>query len=417
MKPERIVHLGLGAFFRAHQGFYTAKAADSAGWGIVAYTGRDPKQAELMSAQNCQYTLITRSASGDSFEVIGSVVRAEPGSNVEDFISTVANPATAVITLTITEAGYQVFGQELADSALGRLAIALKQRLSNNGEPLALVSCDNLPANGEVLKRALQQLGADFGQEFLDYLDRCSFVTTSIDRITPQTTAEDEALVQQSTGFADKTPVVTEPFSDWVLSGDFPLGRPAWETAGARFVADIEPFENRKLWLLNGAHSLIAFLGSHLGHQTVDQAIADPEVFNGVNLFWDEAANHLDQELLNVSGYRNALLDRFSNPRIGYRLAQIAQQGLSKISVRIVPVAIAELNAGRHPAGALEALAAWICFVRSGAEIVDARKSEIDSASTPAELVALISELSVWPEFVEQVLDRALQLENQLVTR
>ena len=417
MRPERIVHIGLGAFFRAHQAFFTAKASDSSNWGIVAYTGRNPKQAELMSAQGCKYTLVTRSATSDSFEVIDSVVRAGPGSNLDDFIATVASPATAIVTLTITEAGYQPTTQPLTETALGRLALALNQRASSNMAALALVSCDNLPNNGQVLKRALGRLGAELGRDFQHYLECCSFVATSIDRITPQTTTEDVANVQQQTGFADQTPVITEPFSDWILAGDFPLGRPAWESAGARIVADIEPFENRKLWLLNGAHSLIAFLGHHLGHQTVDQAIADPHVLNAVNQLWDEAATHLDEDLLDITGYRKALLERFSNPRIGYRLSQIAQQGLSKLLVRIVPVAVAELEAGRHPVGALEAIAAWVCFVRSGVEIIDARQSEIESASTPEELVALISELAAWPEFVKQVLNRALQLDSQLVKR
>jgi fructuronate reductase len=211
--------------------------------------------------------------------------------------------------------------------------------------------------------------------------------------------------------------VVTEEFSDWVLSGDFPLGRPNWESAGARFVDEIEPFENRKLWLLNGAHSLLSFLGQQRGHQRVDEAIQDPEILAAVNSFWDEAAHHLDEDLLQVRSYRKALLERFSNPRIGYRLTQIAQEGLSKLLVRIVPVATKELAAGRNPEGCAQAIASWIWLMQSGREINDARAAEIRKASSPRELIALLPELVPYTEFVDQVLERALELESQLVER
>lgn len=417
MKPERIVHLGLGAFFRAHQAYYTAKASDGANWGIVAYTGRSSEQSDLMNAQGCRYTLITRAADGDSFETIDSVVRSAPGADIEDLKETLANPAIAIVTLTITEAGYQINDLNLPNTALGRLALALNHRFVETGLPIALVPCDNLPANGEVLKAALLKLGEQLGAAFLDYLSTVSFVTTSIDRITPKTQPEDIALVLKATSVKDQIPVVTEEFSDWVLSGEFPLGRPNWESAGARFVEDIEPFENRKLWLLNGAHSLMSFLGQQRGHETVDEAIADPEILAAVNRFWDEAANHLDEELLQIRSYRKALLERFSNPRIGYRLTQIAQEGLSKLIVRIVPVALRELAEGRYPQGCAEAIASWVWLMQSGRELRDARAAEIEAANGPHELIALVSDLQSQPEFVAKVLDRATELETQLIER
>lgn len=417
MKPERIVHLGLGAFFRAHQAYYTAMASDSANWGIVAYTGRSSEQSDLMNAQDCKYTLITRRTEGDSFQAIDSVVRAVPGADLADLMKTLANPEIAIVTLTITEAGYQITNLNLEESALGRLALALNHRFIETGLPIALVPCDNLPANGEVLRAGLEELGAQLGEGFLGYLEDLSFVTTSIDRITPKTQPEDVEIVREATGALDQIPVVTEEFSDWVLSGEFPLGRPNWESAGARFVAEIEPFENRKLWLLNGAHSLMSFLGQQRGHELVSEAIADPEILEAVNSFWDEASRHLDEDLLQIVSYRKALLERFSNPRIGYRLTQIAQEGLSKLSVRIVPVALRELESGRDPRGCAEAIASWVWLVRSGKELSDARAQEIQAAETAAELLALLPGLSNHPGFVATVLDRALQLETQLVER
>lgn len=418
MKPERIVHLGLGAFFRAHQAFYTQHASDGDQWGIVAYTGRSSEQADLLNSQDCKYTLITRSADQDTFELVDAVVRVEPASNLEDLIQTIANPNIALVTLTITEAGYQPSAAQLGESALGRLLLGLRARYET-GTKIALVPCDNLPSNGLVLKNALLSLAKGEDSGFIEYLNSLSYVTTSIDRITPKTIQADIDLVLQQTGFSDRSPVVTEPFRDWVLEGDFPLGRPKWESAGARFVSQIEPFENRKLWLLNGAHTLMALFGQLRGHQSVDQAIQDEEVLHEVNRFWDEAATHLDEELLEVVAYRKALLERFSNPRIGYQLAQIAQESLNKLSVRIAPVALLELQAGRVPSGAVTAIASWLWFVSSNPELKDSRSAEIKSAKSDLELIALISkELAANEQFVAAVMDQAnqfKQLQSQTV--
>ncbi len=412
MKPERIVHLGLGAFFRAHQAFYTQRASDAEQWGIVAYTGRSSEQADLLNSQDCKYTLITRDVSGDSFETIDSVVRAVPASDLDDLVKTLANPNIALVTLTITEAGYQPSGSELSESALGRLLLGLKARFAT-GAKIALVPCDNLPSNGLVLKSALKRLAQSEDQGFIEYLDSLSYVTTSIDRITPKTTQADIDLVFEKTGFRDSSPVVTEPFRDWVLEGEFPLGRPKWESAGARFVSEIEPFENRKLWLLNGAHTLMALFGTLRGHQSVDQAIEDPEVLEEVNRFWDEAASHLDEQLLEVVAYRKALLERFSNPRIGYQLSQIAQESLNKLSVRIAPVALLELKAGRIPQGAVTAIASWIWFVANTSELKDSRAQEIRSANGDLELIALVSgELAENQDFVAGVINTANQFKS-----
>ncbi len=187
---------------------------------------------------------------------------------------------------------------------------------------------------------------------------RVSFVSTSVDRITPRTTAADIDALHARSARRDETPVFTEPFADWVLSGGFPGGRPEWEAAGARFVADIAPWERRKLWLLNGAHTLLSLAGPRGGFETVAEAIADPVLRDAVGRFWDEACHHLPDGL-DLAAYRTALLERFDNPRIEHRLAQIAQDGDRKVRLRIVPVAEAELAAGRTASGCGFAIAAW----------------------------------------------------------
>ena len=161
-------------------------------------------------------------------------------------------------------------------------------------------------------------------------------------------------------GYRDSSPVVAEPFSSWVLSGEFPAGRPRWEDAGALFVDDIEPYENRKLWLLNGAHSLLAYAGQVRGHATVAQALADPACRHAVEAFWDEAEANLPAEGLDIPAYRAALLARFGNARIAHHLAQIAMDGTTKLRMRAVPVLRAERAAGRTGAAAALMIAAWL---------------------------------------------------------
>lgn len=392
----RIVHIGLGAFHRAHQAWYTAKTPGN--WGIAAFTGRSAAAAQALAAQDGRYTLVTRGPQEDQFEVIDSIVAAHDGNDLELLTQKLADPATAILTLTITEAGYrmapgsgaprlnegdaavaadlaalaQAFdGRVFAPSGLGpaqlalrtvpaRILVGLAARRDADGWPLAVVSCDNLPDNGTVAATAILTLAERIDAQLASWIrEHVSFVDTSIDRITPRTTEADLATVAAATGFADASPVVTEPFSSWVLCGDFPAGRPEWEKAGAQFVSELEPFERRKLWLLNGAHTLMSFAGQLRGHGTVAQALADPQVSAWVEEFWDAAANHLQEPELQIPAYRQALRERFENPRIAHYLAQIAADGSIKLAARALPVYRAETAAGRDGTPALRLLAAW----------------------------------------------------------
>ena len=423
---ERIVHIGLGAFHRAHQAWFTAQVDTEKQWGIVAFTGRSAKAAEELASQDGLFTLITRSEAGDEFEVIDSIVRAEDGNDTEAFTSAIANPQTAIVTLTITEAGYGMDASGHVDTVnppatLHRLAVALETRRRVNGQPIAVVSCDNMPSNGALLKVAMGDLFASFGAESVAWMNaNVSFVSTSIDRITPKTTEADIATVLAETGWDDCSPVVTEPFRDWVLEGDFPLGRPAWENAGARFVDHIEPFENRKLWLLNGSHSLLAYAGQLRGHETVAQAIADETCLEWVEEFWNEAVQHLPADGLDLPNYRAALLGRFRNGKIAHRLAQIAIDGSTKLRVRIAPTAKYELAAARDAKGCAVAIRAWVEFVIAKTGRVEdsqaqailhvyssTRDIEADREQLVSRLVAIIdSELAGNADFMDLVLNR-----------
>lgn len=375
--PVRIVHLGLGAFHRSHQAWYTARAADAAQWGIAAYSGRSAALAEALNAQDGLYTLVIRSEDDDRAERVDSIVRAHAGWEFPRFLTDVAAPATAILSLTITEAAYSS-GETAADAAvlralaegvepstleprtaLGRVVVALEARRRAGGGPLALVSCDNLPDNGGVLRDAVAAL-ADAVPELRAWVDDAvSFVSGSVDRITPRLTDAETAVLSERYG--DLAPVVTEPFSDWVISGAFPAGRPQWETAGVRFTDELETWEARKLWLLNGAHTLLAALGRLRNHRTVAEAIADAECLRAVDAYWDEACRHLPAEL-ELPEYRTALLERFRNPRIRHLLAQIALDADTKMRVRIAPVAERERAAGRTAAACAAVVAAWLAI-------------------------------------------------------
>ncbi|ALE07898.1 oxidoreductase [Arthrobacter sp. ERGS1:01] len=442
--PVRIVHLGLGAFHRAHQAWYTQHASDAAEWGIAAFTGRRPDAAVALAAQDGLFTLIERAEGGDSFELMTSIVEAHDGADVATLARLVAAPATAIVTLTITEAAYNLASNGALDTAnpavaadietlkaavsndgandggepgwavtaAGRLVQALDARRRSGAGPIAVVSCDNLAHNGAAARAAIVPLAEAADAELGAWIaENVSFVGTSVDRITPRTTDAEIALVAAGTGFADSSPVVTEPFRDWVLSGDFPAGRPDWESAGAVFVENIEAFENRKLWLLNGAHSLMAYAGQLRGHTTVAQALADPVCEAMIEDFWDEAERNLPAEGLGIPAYRAALRDRFSNSRIAHYLAQIAMDGSSKLRMRAVPVLKAERAAGRTGEAAARMIAAWVAFLRqgrlNGAEIADAAAAELGAAlALPAgedlrALVAILdADLAAEPEVV-----------------
>ncbi len=403
--PVRIVHLGLGAFHRAHQAWYTAAAGD--GWGIAAFSGRSAEAANVLARQDGLYTLVERGPDADTASVISSIVEAVDGSRLDRLDELVAAPSTAVVTLTITEAGYRLgrdgrpdeedplVAADLAGavprSSLGRLVGALAARRRTDA-PLAIVPCDNLPANGDLLRVGLLAFAERRDPGLASWMgENVSFVSTSVDRITPRLDDADRDIAARLIGWEDSAPVVTEPFSDWVLSGSFPAGRPAWEIAGARFVDTIAPFEHRKLWLLNGAHSLLAYLGQIRGFRLVSDAITDDACRESVLQFWDEARQTLDDETLDLDNYCAALLERFGNTRIRHHLAQIGIDGATKLRLRVAPIARAERAAGRDAHGAARAIAAWVAVIRSDRYGADSAAAAIASCEgDPRRLLALL---------------------------
>ncbi|MDR6867105.1 fructuronate reductase [Microbacterium resistens] len=366
--PPRAVHLGLGAFHRAHQAWYTQRANDArvpadgavngavnddGPWGIVAFTGRTPDAALRLSAQDGVYTLAERSADGDRTETVQSIVRAVPGSDDRAWLAAVADPEVSVLTVTVTETGYRP-----GSGPPERIARALAARRAAGAGPLAVVSCDNLLGNGRVLRDAvLARAGTDAGW----IADAVSFVDTVVDRITPATTPADIDAVRALTGLDDPAAVVTEPFSEWVLAGAFPAGRPAWEAGGARFVPDVRPYEERKLWLLNAAHSYLAAAGRLAGCDTIAEAFAVPSLRAATEALWADHRAVIDLPPGEVDAWLDALRVRFDNPRIAHRLDQIRRDSTAKIPVRLLAPLTRRETAGLGAGDAQHAaLDAWI---------------------------------------------------------
>lgn len=387
--PVRMAHLGLGAFHRSHQAWWTGAVGRADPWGIAAFTGRSAANATALRAQDGLYTLLVRGPEADAAELVTAIARATDGADTAAFSGCLADPAVRLLTLTVTEAGYRQTaegGLDHADPAVaadiaalspsraglplrtapGRVVAGLCARRRADAGAIALVPCDNLSGNGEALRQVLMELAAATDPALAAWIaESVSFVSTVVDRITPRATEEDLATVIRLTGWADRVPVVTEPFSEWVLAGDFPGGRPPWEEAGARFVADVTPYERRKLWLLNGAHSILAYAGLLRGHRTIADAYADERCRAFVDDWWAEAARHLPPSVGSTSGeYQRELAERFANRRIRHLLDQVAADGSQKLRMRAVPVLRRERADGRRGTAALRMIACWIAYLR-----------------------------------------------------
>lgn len=378
-----VVHLGIGAFHRAHQAVYFDDLIARSGgdWRILGVSLRAPGVRDQLAPQDGLYTLVERDGTDERCRVIGSVagvlVAAEAPAAV---IAALATPTTRLVSLTVTEKGYchdPVSGgidwahpdvvhdcahPAAPRSAIGFLAAGLAQRMASGGGPVTVMSCDNLPSNGAVLKAVLHDFLARTAPDVAAWLDKhCRFPATMVDRIVPATTEADIERLAERLGAVDRGMVKAEPFSQWVIEDDLAGPRPDLAGVGAQLVADVRPFELAKLRMLNGSHSTIAYLGLFHGHQTVDQAMADPRIAPVVDSLMEEAAASLPPVPgLEPADYAGALKARFHNNALAHRLAQIAMDGSQKLPQRLLGT-IADLHAaGRTPRAAATGVAAWM---------------------------------------------------------
>jgi fructuronate reductase len=358
--PIRMAHLGLGAFHRSHQAWYTHCAnlasESTQEWGIAAFTGRSPQAAQALNAQNDMYTLVERYPEKDTAHVVDVISAAHDGSS-DAWNQAIADSSVALLTTTITEAGY-------SGHAPKRIADGLSARRKADGRPITLVACDNMPDNGLLLRERVREACDAATGRWME--DNVSFVSSVVDRITPATTPDVVNTVHELLGVRDDCPVVAEPYSEWVLSGEFLEGRPNWEVAGARFVDDVRPFEDRKLWLLNAGHSMLAYGGLLRGIGTVHEAFADPVLRERLEALWAEQRESIPLGADEIDVWLGGLRTRFANSRISHSLQQISRDGTFKLGPRVLEP-IERRQAAGHRAGEeqLNVLADWVRVVET----------------------------------------------------
>ena len=382
-----IVHLGIGAFHRAHQAIYTddAIARNAGAWGICGVSLRSPDVRDRMRPQDGLYTAVEKSPAGVSRRIIGSVREVlflDAERNTID--ARLADRATRIVTLTVTEKGYchdpatgrlnfahRDIAHDRANprepvSVVGLLVAALAARREKSSGPLTIVCCDNLPHNGRVLRDLVAAFAETRDAALARWIEQnASFPSTMIDRIVPATTAADIADNDAALALHDAAPVVFEPFKQWVIEDQFVTERPKWEAGGAQFVADVAPFEAMKLRLLNASHSAFAYLGFLAGHEFIYHVAAEPAFVTFMRRFMnDEVTPTLEIPLgIDVAAYRDALVRRFANPALPHRTQQIAMDGSQKLPQRLLATARDNLAAGRAMPLLTLAVAGWMRYV------------------------------------------------------
>ncbi|WP_417207836.1 mannitol dehydrogenase family protein [Antarctobacter sp.] len=382
---EGIVHIGLGAFHKAHQAVYTDDALAAAGgdWRIVGVSLRSAAPAEELSPQDGRYTLIERSVDSSRARVVGSMSRALClKTDRPAVLEALCAPSTRIVSITVTEKGYGLnratggidpshpaIAADLArpdapEGLAGLLVWALAERRRRGVPPFTVLCCDNLPENGHLVRSLLTDMARHCAPDLVDHLTRdVAFPCTMVDRITPARSPDTLALAQAMTGLEDRATVETEAFRQWVIEDRFPTGRPAWETGGALFVPDVRPFEDMKLRMLNGSHSMLAYTGFLAGHKYVRDVMGDSALSQLVTRHLEAAASTLDPlPGVDFAQYTKQLTARFANPHLGHETYQIAMDGSEKMPQRIFAPALDGFDKGQPLEAFAFATAAWMRY-------------------------------------------------------
>ena len=381
-----IVHLGVGAFHRAHQAVYTDAVLRRSGgaWGICGVSLRSDRVRNALAEHDNLYSLQVRAAEGTRIDVVGALTRIlvapeQPAA----VVAAIAKPNVHVVTLTVTEKGYclspasgtldrdhpdiahDLRTPDTPRSAIGYLLAGLKERKRQGSEGITLISCDNLASNGIKLRDAVLDFANATDTELAGWISsRCTFPNSMVDRIVPATSDSDLNEAERLLGEPDPATVVTEPFSQWVIERKFAGPVPAWDQVGVEFVDNVAPYEHMKLRLLNASHSSMAYLGCLAGYETVHEVIGQNSFERMIRqLMGQEMAPTLaDLSGFDLSAYQQSLIDRFSNSNLPHRTRQIAMDGSQKIAQRLLP-AISERLAQNLPCeAAICSLAGWIRY-------------------------------------------------------
>jgi mannitol 2-dehydrogenase len=397
-----VVHIGVGGFHRAHQAMYLDRLMNEGQameWGIcgVGVMAADRKMAEALDAQDGLYTLVLKHSDG-TYEprVIGSIVEyLFAPDDPEAVIEKMAAPSTRIVSLTVTEGGYNISDitgefnaanpdvvRDLAPGAVprttfGLITEALRRRRERGVVPFTVMSCDNLQGNGHLAKRAFTAFARLRDAELGDWVEReVRFPNCMVDRITPVTTDADRAEVTERFGIEDRWPVVCEPFTQWVLEDAFTAGRPPYEDAGVQIVDDVEPYELMKLRLLNASHQALCYFGYLCGYRLVHEAAQDP-------LFQTFLLGYMDEEGtptlppvpgVDLAEYKHTLIERFSNPEVRDTIARLCAESSDRIPKWLLPVIRVQLATGGEIRRSAAVVASWARY----AEGVDEQGEPIE---------------------------------------
>ena len=382
-----IVHLGLGAFHRAHQAFYTEQALNAGDhrWGIAGASLRAADTRDALAPQDGLYTVAVRDTDRTDYQVIGALTSLYVApENPAMLIKTLSQDSVKIVSLTVTEKGYchdpatgdlnenhpdiqhDLAHPEHPRSVLGFLLAALAERKRQGLAPFTVLTCDNLPANGHTLRGVMGQFAQLARKDLAAFIaQEVAFPSTMVDRIVPATTDADRLLVEQALGVRDAWPIMSEPFTQWVIEDHFPQGRPDWGAFGAELVKDVSPYETMKLRLLNGSHSTLAYLGYLSGYETVADAMADHGL---ATLIEDLMVTEITPVLTlpqgaDVSAYRRSLLKRFRNTALRHRTWQIAMDGSQKLPQRLLSTIRERLAVNARIDRLALGVAAWMRYV------------------------------------------------------
>jgi fructuronate reductase len=453
--PERtgIVHLGLGNFHRAHAAVYTARAlaAEPGDWGIVGVANRSHRIVDALRAQKNLYGVLELGPAGERVDVVDVHRRTlVAGEEAPAVLDAVADPAHKIVTLTVSENAYHRSARtgdldldaadiraDLADpehprTTIGLLARGLVRRAAAGGAPLTILSCDNLQSAGTTTRRMVEQFlrAATAPAEVLDWVaSSVTFPNAMVDRIVPGTTDQTRADVRRLLGVDDAVPVPAEAFSMWVIEDRFAAGRPRWEAAGAIFSDEVEAYELVKLRLLNGSHSLIAYLGALDGRPTIPASRGQDFVESAVRAAIED--EYLPSIALprgfDAGAYVESLFTRWSNTALGDETARVGSDGSSKLLQRVPGPALRLLGRGQVPQQLALTVAAWICCVVPPAGFTPGPIAEAMQEPARARLAAVTAgaptvrahveavmhggffpdELTAHPELVSRVADLA----------
>lgn len=380
------VHLGVGAFHRAHQAVFTEGAIEAAGgdWGVVGVSLRSSTAQDQLGPQDGLFTVGTRAGEDEDFRLIGNVQRVVTAPrDPAAAMAALTDPNVHVVTLTITEKGYgldpatgelmteagdvasDLFSPRAPRSAIGVLAEAIRQRREAGAPPLTVASCDNLPSNGARVASALRQYADRLDPALAAHVEAdIACPETMVDRIVPATTEDDLDRVAGVLGLRDEGYVKTEPFLQWVIEDRFAGPRPAWERAGAMIVPAVAPYETAKLRLLNGPHSAIAYLGYLSGHDFVHEVMADDALGPFVTALMDEeiAQTVAEPEGMPLDAYAGDLRARFRNSALQHRTWQIAMDGSQKLPQRLLNTIRDRIDEGAPYDRLALAVAGWMTY-------------------------------------------------------